>query len=264
MLGKLSQYGSANFDMGTFIDVVPTGLKRFSEWHEEMGVSRSMAYQLLKLLEIEPEMRRVPGSKKPASFLTLDQQQELLETVQLLNQGYSIPMLQDMYEGGKTPANTDPDTVPEQSGGLVKAQSTELAAEQSGDAAEDDSADGPELDPDADLNRLKAIINGDWYTREELAIKIARSATTIHNWKDNYEVRPEIFSRRRTVNQVPYFKIVSETVRPKQTLSAEPSVVPVPEPQRRTAGFDVTAAIYDVAAVDCTGSDLFHNNRIVG
>ena len=245
--------------MSSFIDVLPTGLKRFSEWHEEMGVSRSMAYQLLKLLEIEPEQRRVPGSKKPASFLTLEQQQELLETVQLLNQGYSIPMLQEMRDKQETPANAGAETVPEQSGELVKAPSGEIVSEQSDEPEADDS----ELDPDADLNRLKAVINGDWYTREEMAIKIARNANKIGGWKDNYEVRPEIFARKRTVNQVPYFKIVSETVQPKQTLSAEPSVALVPEPKRRAPGFDV-AAIYDVTAVDCTGSDLFNSNRIVG
>ena len=106
--------------MTTLIDVVSLeGLKRFSEWHEEAGISRSMAYELLKLMEIQPEMRRVPGSKKPASFLTQEQQEQLQQPLVLVRQGYSIPMLKEMREQVEQPATTSSEIVPTQSAELV-------------------------------------------------------------------------------------------------------------------------------------------------
>ena len=51
---------------------------RLSDWIEsKKGLSRSTAYELLKLLAIEPEARRVPTSRKPVSHLSADQVQLL-------------------------------------------------------------------------------------------------------------------------------------------------------------------------------------------
>ena len=108
--------------MTTFIDVIPEGLKRFSEWHEEAGISRSMAYELLKMMEIQPEMRRVPGSKKPASFLTQKHQDQLAQPLELFNKGWTIPMLKEALERTNA-AKTASDIVPTQSTELVAKQS---------------------------------------------------------------------------------------------------------------------------------------------
>ena len=104
--------------MTAFIDVIPEGLKRFSEWHEEAGVSRSMAYELLKMMEITPEQRRVPGSKKPASFLTQEHQDQLAQPLELVNQGWTIPMLKEAKEKNDA-VKTVSDIVPTQSTDLV-------------------------------------------------------------------------------------------------------------------------------------------------
>ena len=50
---------------------------RLSDWIEASGLSRSTAYELLKLLQIEPEARRVPSSRKPVSHLSAEQIQQL-------------------------------------------------------------------------------------------------------------------------------------------------------------------------------------------
>ena len=84
--------------MTAFIDVIPEDLKRFSEWHEEAGISRSMAYELLKMVKVTPVQRRIPGSKKPASFLTQEHLAQLAQPLELLNQGWTIPMLKEAKE----------------------------------------------------------------------------------------------------------------------------------------------------------------------
>ena len=234
----------------SFIDVLPDGLKRFSEWHEEVGISRSMAYQLLKLLAIEPEMRRVPGSKKPASFLTAEQQQTLLETVQLVNQGYSIPMLQEMRDKAKEPANTGSEIVSKQSQQIVPTQSTELAVRPS-------PTPSPKREPLAIPRALAeaADLNVP-LSNAEMAAVLGLSGTELDKSWDGDSPRPGF-----VLNRLVHRKKVFWTVQREGKLSGG-QFTATAAPQKRTPGFDVSAAIYDVAAVDVTGSDLFNSNRI--
>ena len=50
---------------------------RLSEWQVWSGLSRSTLYELLKLLKIEPEGRRVASSRKLVSYLSAEQTQTL-------------------------------------------------------------------------------------------------------------------------------------------------------------------------------------------
>ena len=56
-------------------ELVPVQLDeiRFSEWIEAARLSRSTAYELIKLLAIEPTPRRLPGIRKQVSFITAAQ-----------------------------------------------------------------------------------------------------------------------------------------------------------------------------------------------
>ena len=110
--------GNCTFQMQT-IDVIPSGMQRFTEWFRSNGVSRSTAFQLLKLLDIEPIKRKVPDSKKPASFLTPQHISELSETVQLLNNGHSMADLQKL----KGEAREESAIVPAPSAAVVPAPS---------------------------------------------------------------------------------------------------------------------------------------------
>ena len=101
------------------IDVIPEGMERFTEWYERNGVSRSTAFQLLKLLEIEPIKRKVPDSKKPASFLTADHISKLSGTVQMLNNGHSMADLRNLKEQREEESAI----VPTPSAAVVPAQS---------------------------------------------------------------------------------------------------------------------------------------------
>ena len=106
------------------IDVIPEGMQRFTEWYERNGVSRSTAFQLLKLLSIEPIKRKVPDSKKPASFLTAKHVSELSGTVQMLNNGYSMADLQKL----KGEAKEESAIVPAPSAAVVPAPSETVPA----------------------------------------------------------------------------------------------------------------------------------------
>ena len=196
--------------MTAFIDQLPDGLKRFSEWHEGAGISRSTAYQLLKLLEIQPEQRRVAGSKKPASFLSAEQQTLLNQAVQALNNGMSLPMIADCMKTQETQSTTE--------GALVHAQSAELTETQS----EDTSEDSPAYDPRKELNSLKELANTDWFTAAEMSCLLSKPQTAIARWSDNYEIRPELFIRKRKVNGINFYKVVTETVQDCVALSTTP------------------------------------------
>lgn len=45
---------------------------RFSDWYEQACISKSTAFGLLKVAGVEPEKRRVEGSRAPVSFLAGD------------------------------------------------------------------------------------------------------------------------------------------------------------------------------------------------
>ena len=85
------------------LEAIPDGL-RLSEWIADSGISRSTAYELLKLAGIEPEPRRVEGSRKPVSFLTAEQLPIMEGMARQLRDGRSLSELTAMI-----PSRTIPD-----------------------------------------------------------------------------------------------------------------------------------------------------------
>ena len=77
------------------VEAVPDGL-RLSDWIAGSGISRSTAYELLKLAAIEPEPRRVEGSRKPVSFLTAKQLPIMEGMARQLRDGRSLADLTAM------------------------------------------------------------------------------------------------------------------------------------------------------------------------
>jgi hypothetical protein len=68
---------------------------RLSDWIDASGLSRSTAYELLKLLGIEPEARRVPTSRKPVSHLSAEQIQQLQPWASELARGATLPQIRE-------------------------------------------------------------------------------------------------------------------------------------------------------------------------
>jgi predicted DNA-binding transcriptional regulator AlpA len=75
---------------------------RLSDWISSSGISRSTAYELLKLLQIEPEQRRVPGVRKLVSFINSEQQQQIEALAQALREGSTMPQLRERLGSSNT------------------------------------------------------------------------------------------------------------------------------------------------------------------
>jgi hypothetical protein len=86
---------------------------RFSSWYEEKGLSRSTAFRLLSISGIEPEKRRVEGSRSPVSFLSGDQQQKLDFLALELKNGKTLPELESRIVKAQD-VSRSPESAPEE------------------------------------------------------------------------------------------------------------------------------------------------------
>ena len=80
---------------------------RLSDWIEQVGISRSAGYELLKVTQIEPEPRKVPGSRKPVSHLTPEQLVILQPLAQQLADGATMPQIKQQLEQSGTGPKQD-------------------------------------------------------------------------------------------------------------------------------------------------------------
>lgn len=82
-------YDAQSIDDAHVKNTIPN-VMRLKDWIEASGLSRSTAYELLKLLQIEPEARRVPTSRKPVSHLSAEQIQQLQPWAQIIADGSTV------------------------------------------------------------------------------------------------------------------------------------------------------------------------------
>jgi predicted DNA-binding transcriptional regulator AlpA len=75
---------------------------RLSDWINSSGISRSTAYELLKLLRIEPEQRKVPSIRKLVSFINSEQQHQLEVLAQALRNGTTMPQIREQLGSSQT------------------------------------------------------------------------------------------------------------------------------------------------------------------
>ena len=77
---------------------------RLSDWIQQAGISRSAVYELLKVTGIEPEPRKVPGSRKPVSHLTAEQIEVLEPLARQLSDGATMPQIKkQLGQSGTVP-----------------------------------------------------------------------------------------------------------------------------------------------------------------
>jgi hypothetical protein len=106
---------------------IPDGL-RLSKWIESRGLCRSTAYRLLRLAEIEPEIGKVEGSRKPACFLTAVQLQVMDAMVKHLCDGLSIAEVTAMVQAGEILPNPVEDLSPSLAPALGDRSPSDLGA----------------------------------------------------------------------------------------------------------------------------------------
>lgn len=167
---------------------------RLSDWIAASGLSRSTAYELLRLLEIEPEPLRVPGSRKPASHLTADQVQMLAPWAhEIAHRGASLPTIRARIAEVSGQSEIVPAADPGQSeivpasSGIVESVAAAITA-------------AIPVQPADPLRRARAIADaadlGVALSSAELADVLGLSPSTVSSWPDGHSPRPGFVLRR--------------------------------------------------------------------
>ena len=230
---------------------------RLSDWIEQVGISRSAGYELLKLTGIEPEPRKIPGSRKPVSHLTQKQMSILQPLAQQLADGATMTQIRQKFELSGTVSFSSrssgmvPKNSPKQSG-IVPADLVPLLTAMT-------EARKEPVDPLALARRLAdAASLGVPLTNGEMAQVLGKAS--IGPKHDGSSPRPGFTIHRQEHNGTPFWTV--------ERVGGGAAVSPASVPSRQHQdssdgiGFSVAAALVDVTAIDCSGSELFNRMRL--
>ena len=229
----------------TFAHVELDGI-RLTDWIEQAGLSRSTAYELLKLLGIEPEARRVPTSRKPVSHLSGEQIEQLLPWVQEVQRGATLPQIRDRLGRIQTVPDDRPgqlDTIPDNSPGQNQIVPVDLVTALAAIASQQQQP----VDP---LRCARALAEaaqlGVALSASELAGVLGLSPATVSSWPDGHSPRPGFVLRRQKAGAAVWWSVD----RPGQT-----QIVPVDlrsgaSGPGRSVGF---SQVLDVKAITLPG-----------
>ena len=230
----------------TFAHVELDGI-RLTDWIEQAGLSRSTAYELLKLLGIEPEARRVPTIRKPVSHLSGEQIEQLLPWVQeIRDRGVSLPQIRDRLGRIQTVPDDRPgqlDTIPDNSPGQTQIVPVDLVTALAAIASQQQQP----VDP---LRCARALAEaaqlGVALSASELAGVLGLSPATVSSWPDGHSPRPGFVLRRQKAGAAVWWTVD----RPGQT-----QIVPVDlrsgtSGPGRSVGF---SQVLDVKAITLPG-----------
>lgn len=218
------------------VEAVPDGT-RLSDWIESAGLSRSTAYELIRLLSIEPEARRVPSSRKPVSHLTAEHLEVLKPWAAEVRRGTPLPQIRERL--GRL--QTVPDDTPGRSGIVPDAgvgQSRIVPADRPGQSqivpVDQVAALAAALQPPAPLpdplRSARALAEaaslGVPLSSAELAAVIGMSISTVSGWPDGHSPRPGFRLHRQKVGAAVWWTVerpgLSETVPASATAPPAP------------------------------------------
>lgn len=217
---------------------------RLSDWIDATGLSRSTAYELLKLLQIEPEARRVPTSRKPVSHLSADQLELLQPWAQQLASGTTLPQIRERLGQIDTVQDDGPgrsgivrDNNPKRSG-IVPAD--QLAAALVAIAGQQ------QQQPADPLRCARALAEaaelGVPLSSAELAGVVGMSPATVSSWPDGHSPRPGFTLRRQKAGSAVWWLVE----RPGRSDIVPVDLRPAAGQPLRSVGF---AQVFDVQAV---------------
>ena len=220
---------------------------RLTDWIEQAGLSRSTAYELLKLLGIEPEARRVPTSRKPVSHLSGEQIEQLLPWVQeIRDRGASLPEIRDRLGRIQTVPDDRPgqlDTIPDNSPGQNQIVPVDLVTALAAIASQQQQP----VDP---LRCARALAEaaqlGVALSASELAGVLGLSPATVSSWPDGHSPRPGFVLRRQKAGAAVWWTVD----RPGQTQIVPVDLSSGSRGQVRSVGF---AQVLDVKAITLPG-----------
>lgn len=166
---------------------------RLSDWIEASNLSRSTAYELLKLLQIEPEPRRVPTSRKPVSHLSSDQLQQLHPWVMELQRGATLPQIRERLGQLQTIQDNNPGP-----SAIVPVDPMAALA----------AALQPPADP---LRRAKALADaaelGVALSTAEMADVLGMAVGTVRGLPDGHQPRPGFTLRRQKAGNAVWWMV---------------------------------------------------------
>jgi hypothetical protein len=166
---------------------------RLSDWIEASDLSRSTAYELLKLLQIEPEPRRVPTSRKPVSHLSSDQLQQLHPWVMELQRGATLPQIRERLGQLQTIQDNNPGP-----SAIVPVDPMAALA----------AALQPPADP---LRRAKALADaaelGVALSTAEMADVLGMAVGTVRGLPDGHQPRPGFTLRRHKAGNAVWWMV---------------------------------------------------------
>lgn len=220
---------------------------RLSDWIASAGLSRSTAYELIRLLAIEPEARRVPSSRKPVSHLTAAHLEVLEPWAAELRRGTPLPQIRERLGRLQTVQDDTPGRsgiVPDAGAGqpgIVPAdrpgQSQIVPVDQIAALAAALQPPAPPADP---LRRARLLSDaaelGVALSSAELAEIVGLSTSTVRSWADGHSPRPGFVLRREKTSGDVWWTVerpgLSETV---------PAMPPAPAAGKRAPGFAVAS-----------------------
>ena len=206
---------------------------RLSDWIEATGLSRSTAYELLKLLGIEPEARRVPTSRKPVSHLSAEQIQQLQPWAAELAGGATLPQIRERL--GRSDSVRD-----DRPGQIQTVPADQLVAALAAIAGQQQQA--PPADP---LHTAKALAEaaelGVALSTSELAGVLGMAVGTVRGLPDGHTPRPGFTLRREKSGNAVWWLV--ERPGRNQTVPADLRAI---SSTTRSVGF---AQVLDVQAI---------------
>lgn len=169
---------------------------RLTDWIQDIGLSRSTVYELMGLLGVEPEARRVPGSRRPASHLSATDLERLRPWADEIRRGATLPQVRARIGRNETIREINPgssEIIQKTNPGPSQKVQTDLS-----------TALAAALTPPDPLRRAKALAEaaklGVALSNAELAEVLGLTAATISRWSDGHLPRPGFILRRQKIS----------------------------------------------------------------
>ena len=143
------------------IELFPMDGILVSDWiARTSSVSRSTFYELIKILNIDPEKRRVPGSRAAQSWLSFEQEQELNHWASAMAQGANLTMIRDKVAQIQSAIPAASQTVSD-SQSLTVSTSSEIAVTDSEDSVQGKSGQLVPVGLDSAIQNIQTCVAAD-------------------------------------------------------------------------------------------------------
>ncbi len=184
---------------------------RLSDWIEASGLSRSTAYELLKILGVEPEPRRVPTSRKPVSHLSAEQVQQLQPWASELASGATLPQIRERLGQLQTVRDGDPglsESVSDDRPGQIQTVPADQMMAALATIISSHQQAAPPADP---LRSAKALAEaaelGVALSTAEMAGVLGMAVGTVRGLPDGHSPRPGFTLRRQKAGNAVWWMV---------------------------------------------------------